>query len=151
MENNKHPKSHAGGAFLAGFILGAIFASLLITKKGRAVLREIVNAGMEMIEDFLEDRKDKAYEKKVAQREIVVVQEEKEDVADAASDLESGVSANETEVLDTAETAPIPASELEIDEVSDEAIELAKKMEEKPAKLGSKRRLFKGIRKTKAN
>jgi len=152
MENNKnHVKSHAGGAFLAGFILGAIFASLLVTKKGRAVLREIINAGMEMIEDFLAERKDKAYEKKAAARQIVLAEEENENVEEAAEDIESQVAANEAPIPDEIETAQ--SQEIVIDEVSPEAVELAKSQEEeeKPAKLGSKRRLFKGIRKTKAN
>lgn len=155
MENNKqHPKSHAGGSFLAGFLLGAIFASLLTTKKGRAILREIVNAGMEMVEDFLAERKDKEYEKKVAQREAVVVATEKEEVADATLDIESEITASETPAPEAkAKAEPeTTEAEIEINEVSVEAIDMAKSTEEeKPAKLGSKRRLFKGIRKTKAN
>ena len=168
---HKHGKSHSGAAFLWGFILGAIFASLLTTKKGRTILRELVNTGMELIEDFIEQRKEHAYEKAVDERQKVMVQEEKEDVAEAAKDLDTGIETVETEIPSQASAAVQEENstpdEIEIEEVSEEALKFAAKMEEsekpkaasaqssseasEPRKLGSKRRLFKGIRKTKAN
>ena len=160
-ENKTDKKNHAGGAFLWGFILGAIFASLLTTKKGRAILKELVNTGVEMIEDFVEDRKNKAYEKKMDEREKIIIQEEKEEVKNAKEDLESKVGETETVVQESAK----PKEEVIVEEVSPEAFNFAKKMDQtettleeisstpipEPKKRGSKRRLFRGIRRGKAN
>lgn len=153
---NKHGKSHAGSAFLIGFILGAVFASLLLTKKGRAVLRELVNTGMELIEDFIEERKNKEYEKATAQREKVIEETENESVAQAAEDLSSEVEPVEAAAEELNQVEVDAASAQSFDEpreVSEEALKFAKHMDEneKPAKRGSKRRLFKGIRKSKPN
>ncbi len=147
---NKHEKKHsAGSAFLWGFILGAIFASLLTTKKGRAILKELVNTGMELIEDFVEDRKNKAYEKKVEVKNKVEVMQEKEEVDQAVDDLNSEIGEEETVISDMEEekapkdAEPYPFDKLSMDAEETQKIETAKP----PQKLGSKRRLFKGLRK----
>ena len=139
---NKSGKKHSGSAFLWGVIVGAILATLLTTKKGRAILRELINLGMEMIEDFVDGRKNVSYEKAVSQKEQVIKEEEEEGVAQAAEDLDTDI--GETEEItseDMVETNPA-ASEIEIDEVSEEAVKFAKKIEEpaNPVKRGSKRK-----------
>lgn len=154
MKNDPHvKKSNSNSAFFWGFLFGAIFATLLTTKKGRAILREIINTGMELIEDFIEDRKDKMHQDSVIKAQKVIQEEEAENVADATSDLKSEVSG-----VEEAPVAAKSSSEPAVDEVSEEAEELAMDMEEedvepaeKRAKRGSKRRLFKGIRKSKPN
>lgn len=159
MDKNRHGKNHGGSAFLWGFILGAIFATLLTTKKGRAILRELIDLGTELIEDFLEQRKNKSFEKKIIETQKAFVKEEKENVMEAVEDLNSEIGASETVVSDKTEVKSAE-EEIVIDEVSLEAQNLARKVAEmekhthegeEPKKRGSKRRLFRGIRKTKAN
>lgn len=158
MENNKNGKHSAVPAFFWGFILGAIFATLITTKKGRAILREVINTGTELIEDFLEERRNKAYEHETAKKEKIILEEEEKNVQEAMDDLDTGIGEIETVVADTQVSPPAPIEEeIEIDavstesfdeprEVSEEAIKLAKKAEEasKP-----KKRLFKGLKRNK--
>jgi hypothetical protein len=150
---NRHEKKHHS-TFLWGFILGAIFATLLTTKKGRAILRELINMGLEMVEDFVEDRKNASYEKKIIQKEAVIKKQQEDETKDAAEDLKSEIGVSEELTQDTMEVKPDGAVEIDVDVVSEEAVKMAKKLEEseeKPVKRGSRRRLFRGIRKTKAN
>ena len=173
---NKGEKKHSGSAFLWGFILGAIFATLLTTKKGRAILRELVNTGMEMIEDFVEEKKTKAYEKKLDEKEKIIIQEDEEDIKQTAADLETEIEAEEEEDIEGMNMEEVMPDKMDVDDVSEEALKFAKKMENEaadrpevvssprfdplrqsvrevsqPKKRGSKRRLFRGIRKSKAN
>lgn len=123
---NKHEKKHsAGAAFLWGFILGAIFASLLTTKKGRAILRELVNTGMELIDDFIEERKNKAYEKSVEVKNKIVEQVEKEEVEHAEDDLDSEITSTDSVIEDMEEEIPA-SSEKEADEFSPASAEFEK-------------------------
>ena len=45
METNKHEKG-GGSAFLWGLIIGALLATLLTNKRGRLILKEILNLGI---------------------------------------------------------------------------------------------------------
>ncbi len=117
METNKHGKS-GGSAFFWGLIIGGLLATLLTTKRGRQILREVVNLGLELFEDFVEERGRKNVEK--------------EDVIEATEDLESEIAENEAPPV--AESAPTPAPE-PVQEPPP------------PVKNGhSKKRLFRGIR-----
>ncbi|MBI4092015.1 MAG: hypothetical protein HY427_02315 [Candidatus Levybacteria bacterium] len=51
----KHGK-HGGNAFFWGLAIGALLATLLTTKRGRQILRELTDLGLELFEDFVEDR-----------------------------------------------------------------------------------------------
>jgi len=51
----KHDK-HGGNAFFWGVIIGALFTTLLTTKRGRQILWELTNLGLELFEDFVEER-----------------------------------------------------------------------------------------------
>ena len=49
----KH-EANRGNAFLWGLTIGALLATLLTTKRGRQILRELTNLGLELFEDFVE-------------------------------------------------------------------------------------------------
>ena len=117
METNKHGKS-GGSAFFWGLIIGGLLATLLTTKRGRTILREVVNLGIELLEDFVEDRSSKnPAEGEARQRR------QEEEIIEATEDLKSEVTEVDTEPVQRVEPAP------------------------PPAKNGhSKRRLFRGIR-----
>lgn len=51
----KHDK-HGGSAFFWGLIIGALLTTFLTTKRGRQILRELTNLGLELFEDFVEER-----------------------------------------------------------------------------------------------
>ena len=55
MEKNKHSKG-GSSAFFWGLIVGALLATLLTTKKGRKVLRELIDVGLEMLEEFAQQK-----------------------------------------------------------------------------------------------
>ena len=111
----KHDK-HGGNAFLWGLIIGALLTTLLTTKRGRQILRELTNLGLEIFEDFVEER---------TQDKQAGDSEQKE------SDLES---AGVTQDLES-----------EITEVEAQPIEKII-TDAKSGGNGHKRRLFKGIR-----
>src|SRR3972149_84171 len=91
----KHDK-HGGSAFLWGLIIGALFATLLTTKRGRQILQELTNLGLELFEDFAEERtKGNSSEDKI--------DSETEDVEEVKEDLES-----ETAEVETREDAEEP-------------------------------------------
>ena len=48
----KHDK-HGGNAFFWGLAIGALLATLLTTKRGRQILRELTDLGLELFEDFV--------------------------------------------------------------------------------------------------
>lgn len=54
MENNK-PSNNSFGVFLLGVIVGAAIVFLLVTKKGKRILRIISEKGLENISDFLDE------------------------------------------------------------------------------------------------
>ncbi|HVZ12618.1 MAG TPA: hypothetical protein VG965_06335 [Patescibacteria group bacterium] len=124
METNKHAKNGTN-AFLWGFILGAIFASLLVTKKGRRILKEITGLGLEMVEDFIEEKK---HTQKVKPPVTIL---DEEDEIQAAEDIKSEI-----------------VEEDVIDEKIDEA-EPDEPVKEVTAtkSSSSKKRLFRGIKK----
>lgn len=117
----KHDK-HSGNAFLWGLIIGALFATLLTTKRGRQILRELTDLGLELFEDFVEERTRAGNsEQKDSNTEKI---EETADAEEAKEDIESEV----TEV-----------------ETSKQAASGESSGEPKNGN-GHKRRLFKGIR-----
>ena len=56
MMENKHGKHHGGNSFILGVIIGALLATLLTTKRGRQILRDITDLGLEMFEQFVDDK-----------------------------------------------------------------------------------------------
>ncbi len=92
-------------------------STLLTTKRGRTILREVVDLSLELFEDFVEERGRKNVQK--------------EDIIEASEDLESEITENEAPPVH--ESVPNPAPE-----------------PPPPAKNGhSKKRLFRGIRRSK--
>ncbi len=47
---------NGGNAFLWGLVIGGILATLLTTKRGREILRELTNLGLELFEDIASER-----------------------------------------------------------------------------------------------
>ena len=92
---NEHPKNHHGGsAFLWGLIIGALLASLLTTKRGRRILRELSEVAMDLIENFIEEKtsvKTKPIDIPVPKSKV---EQEKDEVEE---DLESEVTEVESE------------------------------------------------------
>lgn len=130
METNKHGKG--GSAFFWGLIIGALLASLLATKKGRQILRDITDLGLELIEDLIEEKK----QARNSVRDESGFTEA--DVEEAGEDLESEIAEEE-----------IPVESVQMGEK-----ELKEEAEVKEPKTAStnghtKKRLFRGIRKSK--
>jgi len=142
METNKHEKKHSS-AFFWGFILGALFATLLTTKKGRQILRDLMDLALQLIEDFVDEKKREHLLSKVKMPENNTTVEE----AKVTEDIVSAVA--EDEVAPDVET-PEEFHQEELHEtVSDVVAPRVHKMAEdkEDAKNGhSKKRLFKGIK-----
>jgi hypothetical protein len=89
----KHEKRHGGSAFFWGLVVGALLATLLTTKKGRLILREIVNLGLEMIEEIIEEKRNNHSKEAVLTSEVSNLKDETEEIIE---DLESEVTETET-------------------------------------------------------
>jgi hypothetical protein len=114
--------SNRSNAFLWGAIFGALFATLLTTKRGRQIIREMTNLGLELFEDFVEKRTKKNHESRIMNQEEIA--------EEAKEDIESEI----TEVETQPETAPAAS------------VESASEPAKNGDGHGSKKRLFKGIR-----
>lgn len=123
----KHDK-HSGNAFLWGLIIGALLVTLLTTKRGRQILRELTNLALELFEDFVEKKTQQNKEPKIHPEPLKATDTKREDVEQAEEDIES-------------EITEIEASENIESEASSEA-----PTEAKTNGNGHKKRLFKGIR-----
>lgn len=55
--NNNTTNSGTGSGFFIGFILGVLATLLLTTKKGREILKELIDKGMQKIKDIEELQK----------------------------------------------------------------------------------------------
>jgi len=84
MEKNKHG-NHQGSAFFWGLIIGALLATLITTKRGRLVLRELIDLGLELIENFVDERNNK--EQEASPKSDTITQEE--EIILANEDLKS--------------------------------------------------------------
>ncbi|HVT00885.1 MAG TPA: hypothetical protein VHE53_01460 [Patescibacteria group bacterium] len=156
MEKNKN--HHGASGFFWGLIIGAILATLLTNKKGRKLLKEILDLGLEMLEEFIEEKSVQP-----APRPVVVVDEAPiptpnttpREVEEVKEDLNSEVTANEEESSPGEEYvgSETPEPEIEVEEeISVESAEITSDStpEEKPNGNGhSKKRLFRGIRRAK--
>ncbi len=129
MTENKNPHHHRGGnSFILGVIVGALLATMLTTKKGRQILRDLTNLGLEILEEFIEDH---SQEKKIKTAATVSVKNA--DLDDASDDLQA-------EITELESVAEPQASEVK----AEDAIEA---QDEPVIKNGhSKKRLFRGIR-----
>ena len=95
METNRNNGKSGGSAFFWGLIIGGLLATLLTTKRGRQIFREVVNLGLELFEDFVEERGRKNVQK--------------EEIIEATEDLESKTTENE--VPPAHESVPEPGPE----------------------------------------
>ena len=84
----KHDK-HGGNAFFWGLIIGAFLATLLTTKRGRQILRELTNLGLELFEDFVEERTKPKTSGDNTISEIEDIEESKEDVESEIAEVET--------------------------------------------------------------
>lgn len=96
MTENKN--EHRGGnTFFWGLIIGATFATLLATTKGRKILRDLTDLGLELMEDFI----DQKVGRDSVEKETEEVQEdiESEVAEDDIPEEETNTKPNETEEL----------------------------------------------------
>lgn len=149
MEKNKHEKSHGGNHFLFGLILGGVLATLLTTKKGRQILREVTDLGLSLLEDFIEEKTKPKKEEKIEEELL------------AEDDLSSNITEDE-EVSPPVETQSVADKKVESEEkiegkdiemetvfVKEDIVTESVKAEKEPSSNGnghSKKRLFRGIR-----
>ncbi len=168
METNKHGKG--GSAFLWGFILGALTATLLTTKKGRQILRDMLDLGLELVEDFIEQKKQssqkvqgpaKVDENTNHKAETTVdkadsIPEEKVSDEEIAEDLESEITEDEVvpeelikekeeELREVVMDVPNPV----IHNMTFKNQSEPKEESETPKNGHSKKRLFRGLKKSK--
>lgn len=117
---NKHEKRQGGGsAFFWGLVIGALLATLLTTKKGRLILRELVNLGLELIEDIIEEKR-QAHSTpapvKQGKKEVIKDYEKTaDDLESEITELESApvVKSEETVISFMHETEKEPEAEIE--------------------------------------
>lgn len=149
MEKNK--QKGGSSAFFWGLIVGAILASLLTTKKGRKILRELIDVGLEMLEDFAQQKKvtDIPVVAKVKNTVDEIKQEIREEKAekDAREDIESEITGFEEMVDEEEEQVVAPVQMMSEDEVEVEITKTEPKVAQSNGH--SKKRLFRGIRKSK--
>jgi hypothetical protein len=98
----ENKNGHHGGnhAFFWGLVIGAIFATLLTTKKGRQILRDLTDLSLELFEDFVEQKTRESNKKKIDSDDLgfeEAVHEEEEAEKEASEDLASEI----TEVEET--------------------------------------------------
>lgn len=94
MENKNNGGKKGGNAFIWGLLIGAVLTTLLTTQKGRRILKEVVELGFEMLEDFIDRETDK---NKTKPQEIIL--DEKEEAQEAATtDIESEITEDESSV-----------------------------------------------------
>ena len=94
METNKHGKS-SGSTFFWGFIIGVTLATLLCTKKGRQILRDLIDLALELVEEIIEDKKQKrTLYKRVADETAAA-----EDIESEIAEVESSSPAASDEVF----------------------------------------------------
>jgi len=107
METTTNKNGKGGSAFLWGLIIGALIATLLTTKRGRIILREVINIGLELLENFIDERtNNKKVSVKQTQAEDIdemvenmepeVAEFEQAPVDEATEDIGSGVTEEET-------------------------------------------------------
>lgn len=133
---NEHPKTHGGSAFLWGLVIGALLASLLTTKRGRRILRELSEVAFDLIENFIEEKTiiaPKPVKPKVAQDEV-------------ARDLESEVAEVEEVHIDNNKEEEI--QEFVKEDILEKETGEEKVESEEDASI-KKKRLFRGIRRSK--
>lgn len=94
MEKNKHDKA-GSSAFFWGLVIGALLATLITTRRGRLILRELTDLGLELIENFIEERTKKNESKTEDKFEDEV--SENEEIIRATEDLESEIVEDEPE------------------------------------------------------
>ena len=91
---NKNNGGKGRNGFLWGLLIGAVLTTFLTTQKGRRILREVVELGFELLEDFIDRETDK---NKTKPQEIIL--DEKEGVQEAATtDIESEITETESSI-----------------------------------------------------
>ena len=97
-----------GNTFLWGLVIGVLITSLLTTKRGRQILRELTNLAIELFEDFAEST---AKAKTVSKEDT---QDTQEDINQAKEDIESEITEIETredvEIKTEDEPSPVHSS-----------------------------------------
>lgn len=131
MENKN---GHRGGnVFIWGLVTGAFITTLLTTKKGRQILHNLTDLGIELFEDFIEQ--------KTRETNSRTETSNKDNLKESA--LENLASEITEEEAASADGAGEPKKR---EELSDDRIEASKEAEDKGGNGHSKKRLFKGIR-----
>lgn len=125
MTENKNGH-HGPNSFVWGLLIGALLATLITTKKGRQILRDLTDLGLEIFEDFVEQKTREANGKKEP------VSRDEEEMEEATADIES-------EITEAEEKTP------------EEKINVKEEVQTKNGNGNghSKKRLFKGIRHNK--
>ncbi len=90
MSENKNGH-HGSNGFLWGLLIGAFLATLLTSKRGRRILRDFAELGLELFDDFI----DRETGKNTTKPQEVVLDEKEESFEDAASDIESEITESE--------------------------------------------------------
>lgn len=91
---NKKSGGKGGNAFVWGLLIGAILTTFLTTQKGRRILRDVVELGFELLEDFI----DRETSKNKTKPQEVVLDEKEEEQEVVATDIESEITETESSV-----------------------------------------------------
>jgi gas vesicle protein len=78
-KNNTNTNNGIGSGFLLGFLIGVLATLLLTTKKGREILKELIDKGMQKITD-LEEAHEKTKQKQEPESENDYVKPKPEEV-----------------------------------------------------------------------
>lgn len=103
METNRHG-NRGGSTFFWGLVIGALLATLLSTKKGRQILRDLTNLSLELFEDFIDE---KTRDKKASgSKEEFAEEEAFEDLESEIAEVEEAPKTEEKQVGSTQEVKP---------------------------------------------
>lgn len=81
---NKHG-THGSNSFVWGLLIGALLATLVTTKKGRQILHNLADLGLEAVEDFIEEKT----------RANPSSEPDEEEAEEATADIESEITETE--------------------------------------------------------
>jgi len=139
MENNNHTHNNGSG-FLLGVIVGVILTLLLTTKKGREILKEVLEKGIERfanLEDLMRETYNEVDEDLEDGDDFIPTESVREIEPPVKKETKKKEVKSEPE-----EPEPEPEPELEI-----ETPPPAKVVEEKPIEKPKNKRWFRGLRK----
>ncbi len=88
---------HGGNSFIFGLVLGALLATLITTKRGRQIIRDLTELGIEVFEGFMEEKTQGSSKKAKVSQEEINEEEVANDLASEVTEVETGANSTQEE------------------------------------------------------